>query len=125
MRITEIQLDLEKDHNRLLAFCSIVIDGEFIIRDIKIINGKKGIFISMPSRKIDYHCSACHNTNPIVANYCSYCGVHLNNEKAIQESQDCNGRPKLYADIAHPITSNCRDKISKAILEAYKKKQKD
>jgi len=40
-----------KDGGRLKAYATIVFDNSFIIRDLKIIEGDKGFFVSMPSRK--------------------------------------------------------------------------
>ena len=51
MEITEVRVFPVKDDEKLKAFVSIVLDNCFIISDIKIINGNKGLFISMPSKK--------------------------------------------------------------------------
>jgi stage V sporulation protein G len=51
MEITEVRVFPVKDDDKLKAFVSIVLDNCFIISDIKIINGNKGLFISMPSKK--------------------------------------------------------------------------
>ncbi len=40
-----------KDDGRLKAYATIVFDNAFIIRDLKVIEGHKGLFVSMPSRK--------------------------------------------------------------------------
>ena len=51
MDITEVRVFPVKDDDKLKAFVSIVLDDCFIISDIKIIDGNKGLFISMPSKK--------------------------------------------------------------------------
>jgi len=51
MEITEVRVFPVKDDDKLKAFVSIVLDNCFIISDIKVINGNKGLFISMPSKK--------------------------------------------------------------------------
>ena len=52
MRITEVHVKLVRfDHDKLRGFCSITIDDEFVVRDLKIIEGSKGPFVAMPSRK--------------------------------------------------------------------------
>ena len=51
MEITEVRVFPVKDDEKLKAFVSIVLDNCFIISDIKIINGTKGLFISMPSKR--------------------------------------------------------------------------
>ncbi len=52
MKITDVRVRLvTKEEAKLLAVASITIDDCFVVHDIKIINGKDGLFISMPSRK--------------------------------------------------------------------------
>jgi stage V sporulation protein G len=51
MKITEVKVYPAKDGGRLKAYATIVFDNSFIIRDLKIIEGDKGFFVSMPSRK--------------------------------------------------------------------------
>lgn len=51
MEITEVKVFPAKDGGRLKAYATIVFDNSFIIRDLKIIEGNKGLFVSMPSRK--------------------------------------------------------------------------
>ena len=51
MNITDVRIrKITKDGN-MKAVVSITIDGEFVVHDIKIIEGEKGLFIAMPSRK--------------------------------------------------------------------------
>ncbi len=50
MELTEIRVS-PVNEERLKAFVTITIDDCFIIRDLKIINGDKGLFVAMPSRK--------------------------------------------------------------------------
>ena len=52
MKISDVRLRLvKKDENRLKAVASITIDECFVVHDIKVIDGREGYFISMPSRK--------------------------------------------------------------------------
>jgi len=62
------------------AVASIVFNDEFVVHDIKIVEGERGLFIAMPSRK----------TN--------------------------NGD---FRDIAHPVSSEARERIQAAVLEKY------
>lgn len=50
MEITDVKV-IPVDDEKLKAFVSIVFDGEFVVTDIKIIHGPKGLFVSMPSKK--------------------------------------------------------------------------
>lgn len=117
MEITEVRIKLMSDNaERLLAFCSMTIDGCFVVRDLKIIRGIKGAFVAMPSRKLTDHCHRCQTKNSLRSNYCSQCGQRQRDDRAIK---GMDGRAKLYADIAHPINSDCRDLIQNRVLEEY------
>ncbi len=50
MKITEVKV-FPVSEEKLKAFVSVVLDGCFMVNDIKVIRGKDGLFISMPSRK--------------------------------------------------------------------------
>ena len=52
MEITDVRIRLIPDDNKLKAIASVTFDDEFVVHDIKIINGQNGQFIAMPSRKI-------------------------------------------------------------------------
>ena len=78
MDITEVRVKLvaNKD-DRLKAFCSITIDKEFVVRDIKVIEGVNGYFVAMPSRKMSDHCEKCGGKNHLRAKFCNNCGEKL------------------------------------------------
>jgi stage V sporulation protein G len=117
VEITEAKIKLMPSRtDRLQAFCTITIDNDFVIRDIKIIEGAKGAFVAMPSRKLTDKCPKCGGKNHLRARHCNDCGGPLDENRA---TRDKRGRAKLHADIAHPINSACRERIQKKILEAY------
>lgn len=119
MDISEVRIKLMDDPNdRLQGFCSITFDKCFVIRDLKIIRGMKGSFVAMPSRKLTDRCPKCGTKNQLRAHFCNDCGVELHEDRAIKDDA---GRAKLYADIAHPINSGCRDMIQRKVLEAFEK----
>ena len=51
MNITEVKVFPVKETGRLKAYATIVFDDSFIVRDLKVIDGNKGLFVSMPSRR--------------------------------------------------------------------------
>ena len=51
MPITDIRIRSVEKEGKMKAVVSITIDDEFVVHDIKIIEGEKGMFIAMPSRK--------------------------------------------------------------------------
>lgn len=51
MQITDVRIRKVDKEGKMKAVVSITIDEEFVIHDIKVIDGEKGLFIAMPSRK--------------------------------------------------------------------------
>ena len=51
MQITDIRIRKVEKEGKMKAVVSITIDDEFVVHDIKVIEGEKGLFIAMPSRK--------------------------------------------------------------------------
>ena len=51
MKITDVRIRKVAKDGKLKAVVSITLDGEFVVHDIKVIEGEKGLFIAMPSRK--------------------------------------------------------------------------
>jgi stage V sporulation protein G len=120
VEISEVRIKLMEDHNeneRLQAFCSVTFDNMFVIRDLKIIEGTKGSFVAMPSRKLTDRCPQCGCKNHLRSRFCNHCGAKLDEDRA---TRGADGRAKLHADIAHPINSACREVIQAAVIDAYK-----
>jgi len=118
MEITEVRVKLvSTQDDRLKAFCSVTMDNEFVVRDIKVIEGTNGYFVAMPSRKMSDHCEKCGSKNHLRAKFCNNCGAALPEERV---RKDNRGRMKLHADIAHPINSECRHKIQEKVVAAFK-----
>jgi stage V sporulation protein G len=115
--ITEVRIKLcEANSERLLAFCSVTFDNAFVVRDLKIIEGTKGVFVAMPSRKLTDRCGRCACKNHLRARFCNACGSKLDEHRAVR---DTDGRAKLHADIAHPIHSGAREQVQGAVVRAY------
>ncbi len=121
MEITEVRIKLmEEPGERLKAFCSITFDDSFVVRDLKIIEGTNGPFVAMPSRKLTSHCPNCGCKNHLRAAHCNQCGIRMRQESSVKDE---DGRVKLYADIAHPINSACREMIQQRVIEAFSEEQ--
>ena len=117
MEISEVRVKLvENKDDRLKAFCSVTMDNEFVVRDIKIIEGAGGLFVAIPSRKMSDHCPKCGGKNHLRARFCNNCGASLGEDRA---KKDFKGRMKLHADIAHPINAQCRQTIQDKIVKAF------
>ena len=117
MKVTNVSIKLSpQSGDRLKAFCTMTLDGEFVVRDLKIIEGTNGLFVAMPSRKLTDHCPKCNGKNHLRAKFCNDCGAKLPEKRVSDE--DIQG--KLHADIAHPINSECRGRLQDVILNAYR-----
>ncbi len=115
MDITEVRVKLvEGGQDKLRAFCSITIDDAFVVRDLKVIEGSKGLFVAMPSRKLTSRCGRCGFKNQLRSNYCNDCGKSLPETSPRDDS-----RAKIHADIAHPIHSECRERLQMVVVESY------
>lgn len=118
MEITEVRIKLMEDSDdRLQGFCSVTFDDCFVVRDLKIIEGTNGPFVAMPSRKLTSHCHNCGSKNHLKAAYCNQCGARLREDRT---QRDQEGRAKLYADIAHPINSQCREMIQSRVIAEFR-----
>ena len=95
MQITDVRVRKVAKEGKLKAVVSITMDEEFVVHDIKVIEGEKGLFIAMPSKKaVDGE----------------YRDIAPNRIAAF-----------ILTDIAHPINSGTREKIQSIILENYEK----
>jgi stage V sporulation protein G len=124
MHLTEIRINLCPGGNasRLKAFCSLTFDNTFVVRDVKLIDGHDGLFVAMPSRKLADHCPRCTEKNHLRAKFCNQCGQRLDPERASRSrnAMAMTMRPKLHADIAHPISVSARREIERQVVEAYR-----
>lgn len=51
MQMTDVRIRKISKEGKMKAIVSITLDGEFVVHDIKVIEGEKGLFIAMPSRR--------------------------------------------------------------------------
>ena len=52
MEITDVRIRKINDEGKMKAVASVTFDDEFVVHDIKIIDGQNGLFVAMPSRKM-------------------------------------------------------------------------
>jgi hypothetical protein len=65
VEITEVRIKLVSNPNdKLRAFCSLTFDQEYVVRDLKIIEGSQGLFVAMPSRKLCDRCPPLRREEP-------------------------------------------------------------
>ena len=82
MNITDVRIRKISAEGKMKAIVSVTFENQFVVHDIKVIEGQNGLFIAMPSRKTP------------------------------------DGE---FSDIAHPINTETREQIQKAILDEYEK----
>ncbi len=117
MNITEVRIKLTEDpRSKLKAYCSVTFDDSFVVRDLKIIDGARGPFVAMPSRKLSDRCTRCSGKNYLQASFCQSCGTRLPGNRAMRDEQ---GRTRLHADLAHPINAACRIALHRAVVLAF------
>ena len=120
MEITEVKVFPRVRGNRKLkAYVTVTFDNAFVVRNIKVIEGNKGLFVAMPSRKIQHPCPRCGSSNPISSRFCNNCGVAL--ETGRYQSYN---RQQETKDIAHPINQEFRSYLENKVLEAYQEESK-
>ena len=107
---------------RLKAYATLTFDRCFVVRNIKVIEGRHGLFVAMPSHKPKLACERCHFKNDFGGRFCSQCGAAL--PRAPERPVPVGGESGLteataHRDIAHPITADFRQYLQQKVLEAY------
>src|SRR3989338_3300606 len=129
MEITEVKIFLkESADKKLKAFATVAFDNVFVVRNVKIIEGSKGLFVAMPSRKMKEACPKCGFKNTIRSRFCNQCGAAIESSPQPQpvvrtDDGSKSVRQSEHRDIAHPITSEFRDYIQKTVIETYEKEK--
>lgn len=118
MEISDVRVKLIQDSSdRLKAVCSITLDDEFVVRDLKVVEGTNGLFVAMPSRKLSVHCPQCRSKNHLRARFCNECGTKLPPARTATET---TGRMRMHRDIAHPINPTFREFVQSRVIEKYR-----
>jgi len=126
MEINEVRIFLKEGQDRKLkAYATITFDKVFVVRNAKVIEGTRGLFVAMPSRRLKESCPKCNFKNVVRSKYCNQCGAGLPQyvEPKPIAAADNSQRQSEHRDIAHPITSDFRDYIQKKVLAAYEEEK--
>ena len=116
MEVTEIRISRRtQGDGKLKGYAAVTFDDVFVVRDLKIIEGKKGLFVAMPSQKVQVPCPKCRKKNAVRSKYCNECGASL-------PIKDRTKR-EVHRDIAHPVNSDMRSYLQKVIIEAFEANQ--
>lgn len=119
MDISEVRIFLKEGSDRKLkAYATVTLDNSFVVRNVKVIEGNRGLFVAMPSRKLKESCPKCGYANVVRSKFCNDCGARL--EPGVPRQQGLDGpRQSEHRDIAHPITQEFREYLQKKVLDAY------
>ncbi|MBI4243094.1 MAG: septation protein SpoVG family protein [Planctomycetes bacterium] len=119
MEITDVQVKpIIDSRSKLKAFCTITFDGCFVIKDVRIIEGTKGLLVAMPVKKFTFKCFKCGAQNPLSAKFCNDCGRRIRASNVKRNSH--TGKPLFQVDVAHPITPDLRQKLEETVISKYK-----
>lgn len=119
MKITDVRVklhDQSRFHKGVLAHCSITLDDEFAIHDIRVVRLREKIIVAMPCRKVTEPCPQCRTHNHLLARFCNDCGGQLQIRRG---SGDPTEKPRFQVDLAHPIKPELRSYFERTILDAY------
>ncbi|MBN1918989.1 MAG: SpoVG family protein [Verrucomicrobia bacterium] len=120
MQITEVRISLKEVGNRKLkAFATVTFDDDFVVRDIKIIEGRQGLFVAMPSARVMENCPTCGRKNPVRSSYCSECGAKLPVAPQVSDPEE---RREEHRDICHPVRPEFRQYVESQVISAYMQK---
>lgn len=126
VNITNVEIDIPIHRSgRLLAFAKVLIDDEFVIHNLRVIDGNSNIYVAMPTRKLEAPCRTCGRHNHLLAAFCCECGCAQEGERFASHRDGspmirANGQRRIYEDVAHPINEAGREKVEGAVLRAYR-----
>lgn len=123
MEITEVRIFLKEGQDKKLkAYATLTFDKVFVVRNVKVIEGNKGLFVAMPSRRLKEPCPKCNFKNVVRSKFCNQCGASLP-QKPLEPRPAVppadGARQTEHRDIAHPITTDFREYIQKKVLASY------
>lgn len=117
MEITEVRIRLlEARRDRLRAYATITFDNTFVVRDLRVIEGGRGIFVAMPSRRLADRCPRCAGKNHLRADYCNDCGTRLPGGRV---PRDASGRQRLHCDVCHPVNKDARNGLERTVIHRF------
>ena len=108
-----------RGETRLKAYATLTFDRCFVVRNIKVIEGRHGLFVAMPSHKPKLACERCHFKNDFGGRFCSQCGAALSRAPSTPVGESGLTEAQAHRDIAHPITAEFRQYLQQKVLEAY------
>ena len=110
MKITDVRVRKITKEGKMKAIVSITIDDEFVVHDIKVIEGEKGLFIAMPSKKATD--GAVSYTHLQWHFFPSTYPVSRQSGQSKTGSRKSAGRPAAFSSRCLSLVSLCRHSFS-------------
>ena len=125
MNVTQVRI-VDPDPNSrdcLLAYASVVLEGELVIKDMKLIRRTSGeIIVDFPSTPLKDHCGGCGRSVECTAHYCPRCGTAREPWRAAdQQTGNGDQRRSIFTNVVHPTNNGTRRDIERAVIEAWKR----
>lgn len=129
MNITEIIVKLagpeDPGRPRLLAYASVVFDDQLAVHDLKVIEGRNGLFVAMPSKPAPVRCPCGRKTvpqdrgEPVYAKRGDAYVLLGKNCPSCQAPLPAPEPGRRFLDIAHPIRHSFRSEVEQAVLAEF------
>ena len=128
MNVTKVTVHLEQ-HWTLRAYCEVELDGEFVLKQVKIVEKAGRFIIGMPSKQRTTPCldKTCNTPCSILYRYCPNCAANQGEQEDRVEmirqhvGEKDGEKISFYSDLFHPINADCRAKLERAVLAEYKR----
>lgn len=115
LEITDIRMVREEKNssrNAVIAYVTITLNDQFLIKNIRLIRHSDRLVIGMPNREKIRDCPHCSIRNAQSNRYCHQCGTPLEKVKIDYSA---------YVDIVHPTKQTFREYLERVIIEEYKR----
>lgn len=114
---TKVVLAQESGNAPIRGYATVAMNG-LVIHEMKLIESNGRRFVAFPTRRLEASCHSCDGKNFVRAKFCNWCG-----EKLACDSVRIgrNGKPELYLDVVHPVTSTVRNEIEKSLWKEYER----
>lgn len=128
MKITRVELresrDQDQPRRKLLARANVILDGQLIVKEVKLIRHDGRIIVSMPCRKLEDACPQCYGPNALRAHFCNWCGCPLDGDRCLKHEDGTpwmapHGVPQRFEDVVHPVNSDFRRELDRAVIDEW------
>lgn len=120
----ELRLEPEGSGHGVLAYATVELHGLWVVRDVRVVSGPRGLIVQMPSRKVTDRCAnpECNAPNPLRSRYCGACGSRLpEGRRPPADASRPHVRDPFHEDVFHPRGVYARGLMTEAVLGEYRR----